>query len=74
MREDLACYVGWEILCRNRHLMTGNYDRTLAKSPPEQPCACRKSHPYRLSGMPVLVEDAAEAKSHACSSAVNHLA
>ncbi len=25
------------------------------------PCPCRKSHPRRLSGMPVLVEDAAEA-------------
>jgi phosphoserine phosphatase RsbU/P len=25
------------------------------------PCACRKSHPCRLSSMPVLVEDAAEA-------------
>jgi hypothetical protein len=24
-------------------------------------CACRKSHPCRLSGMPILVEDAAEA-------------
>jgi len=27
----------------------------------DRTCACRKSHPRRLGGMPVLVEDAAEA-------------
>jgi GrpB protein len=30
-----------------------------------QPCACRKSHPCWLSGMPVLVEDTAEAVASA---------
>jgi hypothetical protein len=32
---------------------------------PCQPCACRKCHPCRLSGVPVLVKDAAEAVASA---------
>ena len=40
-------------------------ERRRARLEPVSPCACRKCHPCRLSGMVVLVENAAEAVASA---------